>query len=108
MEEEKWEEIQGGKRRRGLIKRKRGSGDQSKGDLDKRGHWKKKKEVFGKEKRVFRGSRSSRLLGLVFCLMMIDDDDFALRIGSVSDDDDGFWKRKRGEESQKINLEGGS
>ena len=40
--------------------------------------------LFGKEEEEdeFRGSRSSRLLGLVFCLMMIDVDD------------DGFWKKR--------------
>jgi hypothetical protein len=81
-----------------------------KGIVDQRGQWKKKEEVFGKGLGGSRGSRSSRLLGFVFYLMMIDDDAvFHLRIGSVSDgdDDDGFWKNRRREESQKINLEGG-
>ena len=42
----------------------------------------------------FLGSRSSRLLGLVLCLMMMVR--FFIEIGSVSDDDDdGFGKRKR-------------
>jgi hypothetical protein len=56
-----------------IDQRKGDLGDQSKGkgNLDQRGHWKKKKKVFGKEGGVFRGSRSSRLLGLVFCLMMM-------------------------------------
>jgi hypothetical protein len=65
-----------------LIKGKRDLDDQSKekgdlddqskgkGNLDQKRHW-KKKEVFGKEGVVFRGSRSSRLVGLVFCLMMM-------------------------------------
>jgi len=49
----------------------------------------RKKKVFGEGRGgVFRGSRSSWLLGLLFCLM-IDDVVFHLRIGSVSDDDDG-------------------
>ena len=42
-------EVQGRKRRRGLIKGKGDLGDQSKGkgNLDQRGHWKKKEKVFG-------------------------------------------------------------
>jgi hypothetical protein len=70
MEEEKRKEIQGGKRRR-IDQRKGDLGDQSKGkgNLDQRGHW-KEKGVFGKRE-GFRGSRSSRHLGLVFCLMMM-------------------------------------
>jgi hypothetical protein len=72
--EGKDEEIQGRKEKeRGLIKGKGGPGNhkQGKGNLDQRGDW--KEVVFGR-KEGFRGSRSSRLLGLVFCLMMIGDD----------------------------------
>jgi hypothetical protein len=68
----------------------------------------RRRRSLGRRGKVFQGSRSSRLLGLVFCLMimMMNGVVFHLRIGSVSDD--GFWKEKRrGEESQKINLEGG-
>ena len=72
MEEEKGREIQGGKRKRGLIKRKGDLDDQSK----RKGSWIKEdierrrgKRSFGRG--GFQGSRSSRLLGLVFCLMMM-------------------------------------
>ena len=72
MEEEKGKETQGGKRRRGLIK---GKGIWVIGQKERETLI---KEEIGRRRRslergeeVFRGSRSSGLLGPVFCLMMM-------------------------------------
>ncbi len=69
MEEKIGKEIQGGKEKESMIRK--GSGiikGERKEIFDQRGHRKKKKVFEGEKERFFEG-QSSRLLGLVFCLI---------------------------------------
>jgi hypothetical protein len=60
-----------------LIKRKGDLGDQSKGkgNLDQRGHWKKEKDVFGKERE--RVSRI-KIIKASWTRVLFDDDNDAV------------------------------
>ena len=96
MEEGKEKEIQGGKRRRGLIKEEGDLVDQSKG----KGNLIIIR-ICGVSWEVLQG------LWLVSWTRVLFDDDvvFSLRIGSVSDDDDDGDDERRGK--PKDHLEGG-
>ena len=93
-----WEERKRDPRRKEkerIDQRKGGSGvisQKRKESLIKEDIGRRREEGLWGGGRGFRGSRSSRLLGLVFCLIMLMICGFSLRIGSVSDDD-GFWKK---------------
>jgi hypothetical protein len=70
----------GGKRERDPRRKEKERIDQGKGDLGDQSRRERtsikedigrRRRIFGDERKVFRGSRSSRLLGFVFCLMMM-------------------------------------